>query len=46
MNLLVSPIQLTDMYRNIRHASLPAELIPCEDILASVESGVRVGTKS
>ena len=33
-------------HANIRRASLPTELIPREDILASVESGVRVGTKS
>jgi uncharacterized protein YjbI with pentapeptide repeats len=31
---------------NIRRAALPTELIPREDILASVESGCRVGSKS
>ena len=33
-------------HANIRRASLPTELIPREDILASVESGVRVNLKS
>jgi uncharacterized protein YjbI with pentapeptide repeats len=31
---------------NIRRASLPTELIPREDIMASVDTGVRVGSKS
>lgn len=33
-------------HANIRRASLPTELIPREDIMASVETGCRVGSKS